>query len=145
MMHRANLALATLALCALGGCGAGADSAAAPSTSIPAERFRLDGTTVSVPLILEVSGDATADITYAPERGTPSAQVSAATPWSKTFQVSSGAALLPTLTARTSGTGANATITCRIKIAGILVEAKTANGPRALASCSLATAITPTP
>ena len=142
-MHRVGLALATLALGALGGCGGGSvpsgDPVASPSpspSSIPAETFRLDGTTVSFPLTLEVSGDATADITYATGRDQPPTQINADTPWTKTLQLSSGAGLMPTLTARTGNTTANATITCRIKIAGALVEAKTARGPHALATCS---------
>ena len=142
-MHRVGLALATLALGALGGCGAGVDSAGAPSPSPdmsnPASPFQIDGQTVRIPLTLEVSGDAKAEITYAPERGTPTTRVSATTPWAKTFQVPSGVEVLATLTARTSGTTANATITCRVKMAGLLVEAQTAHGPHALADCSLAT------
>jgi hypothetical protein len=147
MMYRVGLALAMLALGALGGCGGGSvpsgDPVASPSpspspspSSIPAETFRLDGTTVSFPLTLEVSGDATADITYATGRDQPPTQIRADTPWTKTLQLSSGAGLMPTLTARTSNTTANATITCRIKIAGTLVDAKTARGPHALATCS---------
>jgi hypothetical protein len=152
-MRRVGLTLAALALGALGACGVSGGSAASPSPdvsggnamSIPAERFRLNGTTVVLPLTLEVSGDGDADITYAPVLGKPSTRITAATPWTKTLEVSSGDPLVGMLTARTSSTSQNATITCRIKIAEALVEAKTAHGPHALAKCSTMTEITQTP
>ena len=131
-MRRVGLALAVLALGALGACG-GPASSPSPSPSGG------NAGSSQFPLIFEVAGDGAADITYASELGQPSTQISAAaTPWTKTLQLSSGAAAAPaaTVTARTSSTGKNATITCRIKIAGMLVEAKTARGPHALAECS---------
>jgi len=128
-VRRSRLSLASLVLVA--GCGAAGEPAATPSVVIPAASFRLEN--APIPVQLEVLGDGPAQITYGP----PAARLTAATPWTTTIDSSpSDVVLATTLTARTTSTSADATITCRITVGRTTLLERTGRGPHAIADCS---------
>jgi MmpS family membrane protein len=106
----------------------------ARSTPSQATTFRLED--VKLPITFEVSGGVKADITYGfGLNQTPNRSRGASTPWTWTTTMSEPA-IVATLTAQTTSTNPNATITCRIKIGDNTIEEHSARGAHALADCS---------
>ncbi|MEU4240507.1 MmpS family transport accessory protein [Actinoplanes sp. NPDC026619] len=128
-MRRSVVALAAVLFTAA--CSGGGSPVPQPSASPSPNTFKLQD--APIPVQLEVSGSGTAEISYGP----PAARITATLPWSQTVDApQSDLVLGTTLTARSTSTGAKATITCRISLGGATIEEKTAHGPLAVADCA---------